>query len=151
MKTLNHAFRSVYGSGHLLGAIEILNRVLSSVQVKNNAAAEIVAVLPYVNGRENGFVIVVSGFQTRYKVFFSEYRRSDEWVVYEDSMTQEEHRQDSFKKSWNETEIPSESAWDNPKFFKQDATKKVAAYITKRLEKAIVRVNNEKDDDEENE
>ncbi len=74
---------------------------------------------PYLNGRESGFAIY--NFRTDKKLVFSEYRKSDEVVVYEG-------RSLDFSMQGN---VPSESTYDKAQFFSE--VEKAAVHIVNKI------------------
>ncbi len=98
-------------------------KVLAIVKrlAKNSKDDSYVAVESYVNCREQGFALAS---HDNAKVAFSEFRRSDDIVVYFG-------KRSDF--AFN-TNIPSEEVYESAKFFRFDQHEKAARFVLKYLE-----------------
>jgi hypothetical protein len=98
-------------------------KVLAEVKrlAKQSKDDSIICVESYVNCREQGFALASCDSR---KVAFSEFRRSDDIVVYFGS------REDF---AFN-TNIPNEEVYESAKFFRFDKAAQAAKFIVKYLE-----------------
>jgi hypothetical protein len=98
-------------------------KVLAIVKrlAKNSKDDSYIAVESYVNCREQGFALAS---HDNAKVAFSEFRRSDDIVVYFGIRSDFELN----------TNIPSEEVYESAKFFRANEHEKAARFIVKFLE-----------------
>jgi hypothetical protein len=80
---------------------------------------------PYQNGREHGWALSAFGDMTNKKAVFSEYRNTDEIVLYTGKGV-------DFSMQGN---VPSDKAWGNKNFFSHNAVTECANYIVKYFSK----------------
>jgi hypothetical protein len=80
---------------------------------------------PYQNGREHGWALSAFGDMTNKKAVFSEYRNTDEIVLYTG-------RGVDFSMQGN---VPSDKAWGNKQFFSNSAVTECANYIVEYFSK----------------
>jgi hypothetical protein len=111
--------------------LTILKELLEGNEYDAFKWRDTVYVVPFVNGRETGYAVYISGLHLPLKTktyFFTEHRSSDDIRV-----------TTSINNPTAEWSGVTESDYENSKYFNFDEYHKVAKYIAKQLEQDMIR------------